>query len=71
MALKKPLWTALDVLSYTISWMGITFLFGAGLEKLFNQHRWLGFLMVAGAVALAARLPQFQPFGRRNGADLR
>jgi hypothetical protein len=66
MMLKKPLGTVLDVLSYTLSWMGITFLFGAGIEKFFvyssvtpiHQHRWLGFLMVAGAIALAIRVPK-------------
>lgn len=67
MALKRPLGTVLDVLSYTLSWMGITFLFGAGIEKFFpyssltviHQHRGLGFLMVAGAIALAIRMRSF------------
>jgi hypothetical protein len=67
MALKKPLGTVLDVMSYILSWSGIAFLFGAGIDKLLpyssvtiiHQYRWLGFWMVASAIALAIRVPSF------------
>jgi hypothetical protein len=60
MPLKKLLGNAWNLLSYC----GVAFLLGDGLERAFpysgitviHEHRWLGFWILASSIAVAARL---------------
>lgn len=64
MTLKKLLAIIRDLLSFS----GPLFLLGDGIDKAFpysrvtviHQHRWLGYWMMASAIALAIRLGSFR-----------